>query len=195
VSFDTSASFLDRLRQQPDEASWKRLVDLYTPLLRSWLRRNRVPSADVEDLVQDVLQVLVRELPRFHYDPERGSFRGWLRTITINRLRMFWRAQKTQPLAGGDSALERKVAELEDPHSALSQLWDREHDRHVTQRLLELIEPEFEQATWHAFRRLVLDGVKPAAVAAELGVSLNTVYLAKYRVLHRLRREIQGLTD
>jgi len=191
---ETSASLLERLRAQPDAVSWKRLVDLYTPLLQGWLRRDMVPAADVDDLVQEVMEVLVRELPSFHYDPGRGSFRGWLRTITLNRLRMFWRARRTRPLATGDSNVSRKLDELEDPHSALSQLWDREHDRHVARRVLELIEGEFEPATWRAFQRVALDGASAAAVATELGLSLNAVYLAKYRILKRLHQEIQGLT-
>jgi RNA polymerase sigma-70 factor (ECF subfamily) len=193
--FETSASLLERLRGQPDAGSWKRLVDLYTPLLRSWLRRHLVPHDDVDDLVQEVMAVLVRELPHFHYDRQRGSFRGWLRTITVNRLRMFWRSRQSRPLATGDSDLARKLDALEDPQSALSQLWDREHDQHVAHRLLELIEPEFEPTTWRAFRRVTLDGAEVSTVAAELGISLNAVYLAKYRALRRLRQEMQGLTD
>jgi len=193
--FDTSVSLLERLRRQPDDESWQRLVDLYTPLLRGWLRRHLVPHEDVEDLVQEVMAVLVRELPQFHYDRSRGSFRGWLRAITVNRLRMFWRARQSRPLATGDSDLARKLAELEDPHSALSQVWDREHDRHVANRLLEMVAAEFEAPTWHAFQRLVMDGAKPSAVAADLNISLNAVYLAKYRILRRLRQEIAGLTD
>jgi RNA polymerase sigma-70 factor (ECF subfamily) len=193
--FETSASLLERLRREADGASWKRLVDLYTPLLRGWLRRNLVPHDDVDDLVQEVMAVLVRELPHFHYDNQRGSFRAWLRAITVNRLRMFWRSRQARPLATGDSDLARKLNELEDPHSDLSQLWNREHDRHIAHRLLELIEPEFEATTWRAFRRVALEGAKPPTVAAELGISLNAVYLAKYRVLHRLREEMHGLTD
>jgi RNA polymerase sigma-70 factor (ECF subfamily) len=192
---DTSASLLERLRRQPDGESWKRLVDLYTPLLRGWLRRNLVPPDDADDLVQEVMTVLVRELPQFQYDRRCGSFRAWLRTITVNRLRMFWRSRRSRPLATGASDLARKLDELEDPHSALSRLWDHDHDRHVAHRLLQLIEPEFEAATWRAFQRVALDGATPAAVAAELGISPNAVYLAKYRVLHRLRQEMQGLTD
>ena len=193
--FDTSVSLLERLRRQPDDESWQRLVDLYTPLLRGWLRRHLVPHEDVEDLVQEVMAVLVRELPQFHYDRSRGSFRGWLRAITVNRLRMFWRARQSRPLATGDSDLARKLAELEDPHSALSQVWDREHDRHVANRLLEMVAAEFEAPTWQAFQHLVMDGAKPSAVAADLNISLNAVYLAKYRILRRLRQEIAGLTD
>jgi RNA polymerase sigma-70 factor, ECF subfamily len=85
--------------------------------------------------------------------------------------------------------------QLEDPSSDLSRVWDREHDQHIARRLLELIEPHFEARTWQAFRRVVLDGCKAAAVAAELGLSVNAVLLAKSRVLHRFREEAQGLTD
>jgi RNA polymerase sigma-70 factor (ECF subfamily) len=192
---ETSASLLERLRRRPDEASWQRLVDLYTPLLRGWLRRHFVPHDDVDDLVQEVLAVLVRQLPDFHYDPSKGSFRGWLRTITLNQLRMWWRSRQGRALASGDSDMARKLDELADPHSALSRLWEREHNQHLARRLLELSEGDFEATTWQAFRRVALDGAEPPAVAAELGISVNAVYLAKYRVLRRLRQELQGLTD
>ena len=85
--------------------------------------------------------------------------------------------------------------ELEAPHSDLSRLWDQQHDQHVARRLMELVQPQFEPATWRAFRRVVLDGVKAAVVATELGMTVNAVLLAKSRVLSRLRQEVQGLTD
>src|SRR4029079_483351 len=132
---DTSVSLLERLRDHGDAASWQRLVDLYTPLLRGWLRPHEVQAVDAYDLVQEVLQVLVRELPHFRYEPQRGSFRGWLRTILVNRLQHFWRSRQARPLATGDSDLAARLQELEDPHSSLSRQWDREHDRHVAQRL------------------------------------------------------------
>jgi RNA polymerase sigma-70 factor (ECF subfamily) len=193
--FETSASLLERLRHQGDAADWERLVGLYTPLLRGWLRRHEVPDGEVDDLVQEVLAVLVRELPHFQYDPGRGSFRAWLRTVTAHRLRNFWRSRRHHPPAAGGSDPARRLEELEDPHSGLSREWEREHDRHVAHRLLELIEPDFEAATWQAFRRLALDGAPAAEVATELGLSLNAVYLARYRVLRRLREEMRGLTD
>jgi RNA polymerase sigma-70 factor (ECF subfamily) len=84
---------------------------------------------------------------------------------------------------------------LEDPASGLSRLWDEEHDRHVVRRLLERIEPDFQPSTWRAFRRQVLDGAPPVAVAAELGLSVNAVLIAKSRVLQRFRQEARGLLD
>src|SRR5438270_14034084 len=100
---ETPVSLLERLRLRPDGVAWQRLVDLYTPLIQKWLRYQALEPADVEDLVQEVLGVLVRELPQFRHDLRRGAFRRWLRTITINRLRMFWRARRSRPVATGDS--------------------------------------------------------------------------------------------
>jgi RNA polymerase sigma-70 factor (ECF subfamily) len=85
--------------------------------------------------------------------------------------------------------------DLEDPHGGLSRVWDEEHDRYVLERLMELIEPEFKPATWAAFRGHVIEGRPADAVAAELGVTPNVVFIAKSRVLHRLRDEARGLID
>jgi RNA polymerase sigma-70 factor (ECF subfamily) len=191
---DTSVSLLDRLRDSPDAASWQRLVDLYTPLIQGWLRRQGLQPADADDLAQDVLAVLVRELPGFQHQ-RTGAFRSWLRTITVNRLRNFWRARQARPAATGDSDLVGRFEELEDPHSALSRLWDREHDEHIMKRAMELIASEFAPSTWKAFRRQVLEGASVDTVAAELGLSANAVVIAKSRVLGRLREEVRGLVD
>jgi RNA polymerase sigma-70 factor (ECF subfamily) len=149
----------------------------------------------MDDLVQEILAVLVRELPQFQHEGRRGAFRSWLRMITVNRFRSFFHARRTRPLATGDSAFEKILDQLADPASALSQRWDDEHDRHVLRRLLELIEPEFEPATWRAFQLLVLQGKRTAEVAAELGMSPNAVRISKSRVQRRLRQEAEGLID
>src|SRR5262245_50505785 len=122
----TSVSLLERLRTQPDEESWQRLVALYAPWLEGWLRRHGLQSSDVEDLVQDVLAVVVREVGRFQHNQQPGAFRRWLRTILIHRLRDFWRAGQRRPAATGDSNLAQVLDELEDPRSGLSRLWDEE---------------------------------------------------------------------
>jgi RNA polymerase sigma factor (sigma-70 family) len=192
---ETSYSLLERLRVEPDDASWKRLVDLYTPLLQKWLRRHFLLEADAEDLVQEVMAVLVREVPRFEHNGQPGAFRRWLRTILVHRLQGFWRTRQGRPQASGDSDLAKRLEQLEDPASGLSQLWDQEHDRHVMGRLLEQIEPQVAPSTWQAFRRVVLDGKDEEIVAKELGLSVNAVFIAKSRVLARLRREAQGLID
>jgi len=83
---DTSASLLQRLREQPDGDAWRRLVFLYTPLLRQWLARHGLQSSDIDDLTQEVLTVVVRELPQFQHNQREGAFRRWLRTILVHRL-------------------------------------------------------------------------------------------------------------
>jgi RNA polymerase sigma factor (sigma-70 family) len=188
---ETSCTLLERLSAGSDGQAWRRLVDLYTPLIQGWLRRYQLAASDVEDLTQEAMTALVRDLPEFRRQ-RIGSFRHWLKQITINRLRGFWRNRYAQPRGTGDSEVLKMLEELEDPTSQLSGIWDREHDRHIAQRLLLLIEPEFEPATWQAFRRQVQEGVRAAAVAAELGISVNAALLAKSRVLRRLRQEIAG---
>jgi RNA polymerase sigma-70 factor, ECF subfamily len=191
---ETSASLLDRLRLGPDEGSWRRLVELYTPLIRGWLGRH-ARLHDADDLVQEVLSVVVRKLPQFVRQPRTGAFRRWLRSISVNCLRDFWKRQRGRPRGTGDSDFVQMLTQLEDPGSALSRLWDEEHDRHVTGRLLEMIRPDFEPNTWQAFRRVALDGVAPDQAAAELGLSVNAVFIAKSRVMRRLRELGAGLLD
>ena len=186
---ETPLSLIERVRDPADAASWRRLVDLYTPLIRRWLRRS-VPGADEDDIVQEVLGAMLRSMPTFEHSGRPGAFRHWLRTTTGHRLSEFWRSRRGRP----DSPPEA-WEELEHPGSDLSRNWDREHDEYVAHRLLELMEPEFSRPTWQAFRRQVLDGLRAAEVAAELETSVNAVLLAKSRVLARLREEGRGLID
>jgi RNA polymerase sigma-70 factor (ECF subfamily) len=187
---DTSHSLLDQICQSPDEKSWRRLVDLYAPLLQAWLDRYDVQPADADDLIQDVLVVVNRELPTFRHNQQRGAFRTWLKRILINRLRNFWRGRGRE---AGDAG--SRLDELEDDRSALSRTWELEHDRHLVRKLLEMIEPRFTPKTRQAFRRLTLDGADADDVAAELGMSLSAVFTAKSRVLSELRSLGQGLLD
>lgn len=192
---DTPVSLLERLRLRADEASWQRLMDLYTPLIRDWLAAYTLQAADRDDLCQEVLQVVVRALPDFQHDLRRGAFRRWLRTILVNEMRRFWRGQKVRPRAAGDNEFEAMLSQLEDSHSSLAQLWDQEHDRFVVRRLLELIRPEFEETSWQAFQLLVMESLPTKDIAARLGISSNAVRIAKSRILSRLRDEIAGLVD
>ena len=191
---ETSASLLERLRAAPDEAAWRRLDDLYRPLIRRWLERDPSLGTEAEDVVQEVMSVIVCELPGFQRQ-RPGSFRRWLRTVTAHRLAAYYRSRQNRPQAMGSLRDECPLTDLADPNSELARQWDEEYDRYVLRRLMELIEPMFEPNTLAAFRRVAYDGVAPAQAAEELGLSLNAVLLAKSRVLSRLRREAEGLID
>jgi RNA polymerase sigma-70 factor, ECF subfamily len=191
---ETSVSLLDRLTAKPSDADWQRLFDLYSPLLHTWLARAGVSATDADDLAQEVMLVVFREVSGF----ERrgvGAFRAWLRTILAHRIRDYFRGRQHRPTATGDSAFQEKLAELEAPDSPLSQLWDREHDQHVARQLLKIVEADFTAPTWRAFWRQVMDGLPAAQVVEELALSLNAVLLAKSRVLRRLRQELHGFVD
>ncbi len=191
---ETSVSLLERLAGAPTDDDWRRLLDLYQPLLRVWLARAGVPPADADDLIQEVLLVVFREVGGFERRGQ-GAFRAWLRVILTHRVRDYFRARQHRPAATGGSDFLRSLDKLESPDSVLSRLWDREHDEHVAASLLRRVQGDFASASWQAFRRHVLEGEPAVRVAQELGLSLNSVLLAKSRVLKRLRQELAGLVE
>lgn len=191
----TSVSLLDRVREMPDGESWERLYGLYRPMLRRWMMRYQVQDSDADDLVHDVLGVVLRELPRFEHNQRSGAFRNWLRRILGHRLQEFWRARRYRPAALGGSSILDEIEQLTDNGSALSQMWNREHDELVMARLMKAVRLRFATRTWEIFERVAVDGVRADAVAAEFDVPLTKVYVAKSRVLHALRLEARGLVE
>ncbi len=191
----TSLSLLNNLRQSSDSEAWNRLVGLYVPLLKRWLARYDIQDSDADDLVQEVLLAVSKDVSDFDHSGRTGAFRSWLRTILVHRLRNFWRARGRRPQARGDSDMQRQLDQLEDPASQLSQLWNRQHDHHVARQLLMETEHHFAAKTWQAFRRVTIEGERADVVATGLGMSLNAVFVAKSRVLSRLRQQAEGLVD
>jgi RNA polymerase sigma factor (sigma-70 family) len=191
----TSKSLLAKARDRSDQAAWRRLTELYEPLVARWVRPHVAQRADAEDIIQEVMTTLVKEVPRFDHNQRPGAFRAWLRKITVHRLRTYWEKRDARDSGSADPSVDEALTELADPTSALSLSWDEEHDRHVTATLLESIRLEFQPATWRAFELLVREGRSAAEVAAELGVTSNAVLIAKSRVLKRLREKSAGLVD
>ncbi len=191
----TSLSLLARASRTGDAESWKRLVDLYTPLIKIWLRAYEVQEADVDDLVQEVLTVVAQELPKFDHNQRTGAFRKWMRKILVHRLQNFWRSQDYRPLVPGGTSMLERLNQLEDDTDPISRLWENEHEQLVISRLMEMIRPSFHPKTWEAFHRQIFQGQKPELVARELGMGIGSVYMARNRVLNALRREASGLVD
>jgi RNA polymerase sigma-70 factor (ECF subfamily) len=191
----TSLGLLERLKHaRPDASEWSRLRDIYAPMIGHWLSRLAIPHQEVDDLTQEVLVVVFRELPSFERRRD-GSFRAWLRQITVHRMFAYCKTRRKQPLAVGGPETERLLTELADPNSDLARQWDQDHDKHVFQKLLAVVEGDFEPRTWQAFTRFALEGRQAGQVAGELGLSESAVVQAKSRILKRLREEAGELLD
>src|SRR5207249_2549012 len=174
----TPISLLERLKlAKPDASDWQRLQEIYPPLIRSLLARVPGIRDEIEDITQEVLVVLLREMSSFERRRD-GSFRAWLRQVTVNRVRAFQKARQRRPIAGLGEAAELLLAQLEDSDSTLARQWDQEYDTHVFQKLLVMVRGDFEPNTWKAFQRFAVDGLPAARVAGELGISESAVVQA-----------------
>lgn len=167
------------------DASWVRLERLYRPFMTGWFMSKGIHQADAEDLSQDVLAVLVKELPGFQHSGNTGAFRTWLRNICLFRYQGYQRKKQLRGAPMGGTEFQKQMNEVAE--SAETQNWEREHDRHVLAHLLEQLSSEFEEKTVVAFRRLTLEKAAAQTVASELGLTVAAVYMAKSRVLRRLR--------
>lgn len=182
----TSESLLLKLKKSGTEEPWNRFVKLYTPLLFFWARRIGLQVSDASDLVQDVLGIVFQKLPYWQYDREK-SFRGWLRTITLNRHRELARKQKLKLEAGG-SAIQ-SVAD----HQNAESTWDLNYARQLVASAVESMKDDFHRSTWRALKELMTTGDSVAEIARKNNVSVWTLYAAKTRLINRLRAELEGL--
>ncbi len=183
----TPASLLERVRAREPDA-WPRFVRVCTPYVFHLAARCGATGEEAADLVQDVFVVLVEQLPAFRYDPGR-SFRAWLRTVLLNKWRDRCRRRAPAALAGGGADLPDPLAPADEAAA------EAEFRTLVVQRALRVMQADFQPATWRACWELVVAERPAADVAAELGLTVNAVYLARARVLARLRRELAGLLE
>jgi RNA polymerase sigma-70 factor (ECF subfamily) len=189
----TSLSLLQRIRAG-DSSGWRRVVDLYSPLVFHWCRRWGVSGADADDVAQEVFQAASERITQFRRDKEGDTFRGWLRGITRNKVLLFWRGRRQRPDAAGGSEAYRRlqdVPEADPPDDAE----EAAQSSALFHRALGQLRGEFEPRTWQAFWRTAVDGQPAPAVADELGMSANAVRMAKSRVLRRLREELGDLVS
>jgi RNA polymerase sigma-70 factor, ECF subfamily len=188
----TSPTLLARV-QANQAGAWERLVDLYAPLVYHWCRRWGLGPDDTSDVFQEVFRSVAEHVGRFHHDQPGATFRGWLRTITRNKVRDHFRRNADQPRAVGGSDAQLRLLEMPDPADEdPSEIGIMVQQLH---RTLDAIRGEFEERTWKAFWAVQMDGRDTTEVGAELGLTAAAVRKAKFRVLRRLREELDDWLD
>jgi RNA polymerase sigma-70 factor, ECF subfamily len=185
----TPVSLLERLRQPANRVAWERFVDIDTPVLHYGATRTGVGVGEADDLVQVVFLHLVKEMPKFEYDPAR-RFRGWLRTVAENKWKEIRRRRQVDAKAMSD--LDVADDGCQDPAESVAV---EEFQRLLFQRAMEVMQADFPGNTWLACKKVVMDGQAAAEVAAELGMTVGAVHAARFRVLARLRQELAGMDD
>ncbi len=189
----TRPSLLVRLRDARDADAWQQFVELYGPIVYRFARRHRLQDADAADLTQEVLRAVSTGVGRLDYDPQRGSFRGWLFTLAHHKLYDLLTRRRRQEQGSGDSGTQRLLDEQPAPDS--QEVWNQEHDRQVFAWAAEQVRSQFTETTWRAFWQTAVEGRDAAGVAEELNISVGAVYIAKSRVQARLREQIQQIAD
>jgi RNA polymerase sigma-70 factor (ECF subfamily) len=189
----TRASLLVRLRDGSDADAWREFVRLYAPVIYGFARKRGLQDADAADLMQEVLRSVSSAVPKLEYDPDRGSFRGWLFTVTRNKVFNFLDSRSRREQATGNSDMQRRLEQQADADGKLSSEWEADYERAMAAQAMERVRSEFQIATWQAFVLTAIDGETPAEVARRVGLSVGAIYVAKSRVIARLRQEIERM--
>lgn len=188
----TSLTLLDRVRDR-DEVAWERLVELYAPLVRHWCRRSDLGPEDTADVFQEVFRAVAEKVEGFRRDRDGDTFRGWLRTITRNKVRDLFRRRAERPRARGGTDAQLRIEATPDP------LVEDDEESSVMQQSLHAalrwVRGDFEERTWTAFWQCQVENRPTDEIATELDMTPAAVRKAKYRVLQRLREELAGLVD
>jgi RNA polymerase sigma factor (sigma-70 family) len=187
----TRRSLIVKLHDRADEAAWKEFVTLYEPLIYRLARRKGLQDADASDLCQDVFRAVSQAIDGWDPDPRRGSFRGWLSRIARNLLINFLTRRPHQLRGSGATSVQDLLEEQPAPDPDTTAYFEAEYRKRLFQWAADEINGEYTPATWAAFWRTAVDGIAPKDVAASLGMSVGAVYIARSRVLSRLRQRIE----
>jgi RNA polymerase sigma-70 factor (ECF subfamily) len=183
---------LAKLRQDPtDQAAWSEFVRRYGPWIYRWCRQWHLPEADAQDVTQNVLLQLAKQMRTFDYDPAL-SFRGWLKTVTHHAWHRYVKNRGRPGRGSGDSAvleLLQNVTAGEDLAKQIQEGFDRE----FLQEALVRVQGRVAANTWDAFRLTALEGLSGAAAAARLGIKVATVFVYRGRVQRMLQEELARL--
>ena len=191
---ETRPTLLLRLRDAKDNVAWSQFVEVYSPLIYRFALKRGLQEADAADVTQDVLQAVAKNIGRWDYDPQTGKFRGWLFTVARSKLADYGERRKRAPQGSGDSDMHEWL----DNQAAVSEdqaFWEHEYERRVFQWAADQVREQFQTATWQAFWRTAVENEDANAVAKSLEMSVGAVYVAKSRVLARLKEKVQELGD
>lgn len=189
----TRVTLLNRLKSGRDADAWREFFQLYGPVVYSFARNRGLQDADAADLMQEVLRSVARNADKMDYDPKKGTFRGWLYTVTRNKIYNFLTANKNRPKASGDPEVWERIDKVADNDQGLDATWELEYQRQLAAKAMENVKSEFQKATWEAFWKTAVEGRPANEVGAELNMTAGAVYVAKSRVLARLREEVKKL--
>jgi len=187
----TRASLLVQIRDGANHSAWHEFVQLYGPVVYGFARKRGLQDADAADLMQDVLRSVSSAIGRLDYDRRQGTFRGWLFTITRNKILNFFAARKIRPQGSGDTTTNRMLDSQ--PSDAGDDAWELEYQRRLAALAMDRIKGEFQDKTWQAFWLMAVEGQSAAEVGRRVGLSPGAIYVAKSRVLARLKDEVEAL--
>jgi RNA polymerase sigma-70 factor (ECF subfamily) len=165
---------------------------LYGPVVYGFARKRGLQDADAADLMQDVMRSVSAAIGRLEYDPKQGTFRGWLFTITRNKVFSFLNSRRHRAQGSGDSATNRLLDEKADPNDG-SEVWELEYQRRLASLAMDRVKHEFHESSWRSFWMTAVEGIAPAQAAKEIGISAGAVYVAKSRVLARIKTEVEAM--
>ena len=192
---ETRPSLLLRIQDPRDQQAWTKFFEIYHPLILRLVCQRGLQEVDAHEVTQEVLVAVSKSISRWEDDPQRGSFRGWLTRIARNLVVNFLIRQSRHPRGSGDSDLARWLDEVPSPESAESRLFDLEHRRQVFLWAVHEIQSEFRDTAWQAFWQTSIEGREVAVVARELKLSTGALYVARSRVMKRLREKVEGFEN
>ena len=187
----TRFSLILRLKENADAEDWQQFCELYQPLIYRIGRLGGLQEADANDFVQDVLVRVAKSVSQFETDSRLGSFRGWLGTIARNLLIDFLRQQSRLPVTADGSGVARLIAQLPGRGDE-TQFYESQFQKRIFFWAASEVKPAFSNSTWQAFWQTSVDQLPMEQVAKELGISTGAVYIARSRVIARLRRVIEA---
>ena len=191
----TRHTLIVKLRDPADAGAWREFVALYQPLVYRLARRKGLQDADAHDLCQEVFRTVARAVGRWELDPARGRFRGWLSTITRNLLINFLTRRPYRLRGSGSTSVQELLESQPADDPSATAVFEAEYRRRVFRWAADEVQGEFAPSTWRAFWLTAVEGRTPAAAAAELGITVGAVYIARSRVLARLKGRINQLGD